>query len=471
MIKRLIKPLFFIPMVMVMLLSCTAMPTPLPQSGTPQNAEKTKAPQVTTLTPTPSLTEVEGDVANLKGLQIQFIHPWTGATADTLFQLVDQFNQLNEWDIHVIMKAPGSAAQVSRRLREEIVNGIHSNVVAAPISQLLEIDQSHELVVDLAPYVDSNLYGMDKELVADFYLPYWDENLVDGKRYGIPAQRSALLMAYNLTWANELGFQNAPHTADEFKVQMCAANASFRKDDDPLDDGLGGWIISRDASSMYNWLLAFDAEPFNDGSFTFSTPASEEAFTYLHGLSANHCAWMGRSTPEADYFARRQALAYTLWMQDLERLNSAMVRNESADDWLLMAYPGMEDGAFLSDGSAFAILHQDADSDLAAWLFIRWLSQPEQQGRLLTSMGTLPLGSQVLTHLNGYSEDHPDWQAVIDQGNRFVSPPPAAEWQIVSPLLEDSAWQLWVGGVGEKGVSVILLQIDDLIAELTGESR
>lgn len=453
------------------LVSCAASPTPTSPLETPVSIKETATPEKLEATATPVVEDFGVEIANLKGLQIHFLHPWTGETYDLLFQLVDQFNQTNEWGIHVIMNAPGSAAQVTRRLREEIVNDIPSSVAVASISELLAISEEKELVVDLAPYIASAAYGMDENLVKDFYPLYWNENHVNGKQYGIPAQRSALLLAYNSTWANELGFTAAPRTTEEFSAQMCAANASFRKDEDPSDDGLGGWIVNNDPVSMYNWLLAFEAAPYNDGSFVFDTPSAEKAFTFLHTLRANACAWMGSATPDADYFARRQALAYSLWMQDLGRQSAAMTRNESGDQWMVMAYPGMAGGALLTGGSSFAVLHQSAEKDLAAWLFVRWLSQPAQQARLLAAMGTLPLGDQVMGNMQAFGEDHPYWLAVVDQFDQFMALPADADWQIVAPVLEDAAWQLWVGGIGEGGVAPVLKQMDALITELSGEPR
>jgi len=58
-----------------------------------------------------------------------------------------------------------------------------------------------------------------------------------------------------------LGFLAPPSTDEEVRDQMCAANASFLKDDDTTNDGLGGWLINTDPVAMLSWLTAFGVDP------------------------------------------------------------------------------------------------------------------------------------------------------------------------------------------------------------------
>ncbi len=435
----------------------TALPT----------ARKTSIPATSTPIPTHAAADSPVDIEKLDGLQIRFLHPWTGDTLDLLYQMVDQFNQTNEWGIHVIMFAPGSAARVSENVNEELANDIASNVLVAPVSLLLAIDEQHQQVVNLATYAASPSYGMESSLVSDFNKVFWNEGFVDGKLLGIPAQRSALLLVYNSTWGKELGFTAMPETEEDFREQVCVANASFKRDADTTNDGLGGWILNMDAFSVLNWLLAFGADPYSTGKFVFSTPAGQEALTYLYTLKADACAWTNRTSADAERFSRREALVYSLWMQDLDRQVEAMARAGSEDDWAVMTYPGGENGSVLTQGSSYAVLHKDAASDLAAWLFIRWLAQPAQQSRLLTAMGTLPLGSDVMTRMAGYGAENPYWLQTVRSLNQFTIPPVTADWQVIAPVLEDAAWQLWMGGTIEEGIPDVLSQMDDLAVELS----
>jgi ABC-type glycerol-3-phosphate transport system substrate-binding protein len=445
--------------------ACVQQPTAQRTPASTSTTIPAKTPVLKTPEPTSSEPEIKVDIKALDGIQIQFLHPWVGDTQTELIQMVDQFNQTNEWGIHVIMNAPGSAAMVTSKVWEEIANNNQSNIIVAPISLLLAIDENEELIVDLQPYINSPGFGLKTAEIEDYTPIFWDEDLVEGKRLGIPAQRSALLMAYNTTWAGELGFTAPPQTAEQFRNQVCAANASFRKDEDETNDGLGGWLVNTDSPVVYSWMVAFGAVPFSNDRYIFNNSADEEAFTYLLDLKTDSCAWVSRTTQDAEYFASRKALAYPLWMQDLRALDNTLQRNASEDQWTVIPWPGNDEQPVVTSGSSYAVLHNSPEEDLASWLFIRWLSQPVQQDRLLQTFGTLPLGSAVLNLIRNTAE-FPQWQTAIHYSDLFITQPVDADWQAVSPVLEDAAWQLLMTEVTAEQIPAILEQMDTLATEL-----
>jgi ABC-type glycerol-3-phosphate transport system substrate-binding protein len=60
------------------------------------------------------------------------------------------------------------------------------------------------------------LYGLSPADLADFPAVIWNQDDVDGKRFGVPAQRTARFLLYNQSWARELGFDSPPATSAEF---------------------------------------------------------------------------------------------------------------------------------------------------------------------------------------------------------------------------------------------------------------
>lgn len=405
--------------------------------------------------------------AALKGLQIHFIYPWSGAPQQELERMVDQFNQTNEWGIHVIQIAPGSAAMEISKTWEGIANQQAPNVIATPLSFLLAIDEKDQLVVDLTPYVESAAYGLDEAVLSDFNEKFWLEDEVANKRYGIPAQRSALLMAYNNAWAAELGFESPPNSVEDFKVQACAANAYYKKDEDTLNDGLGGWLIDTGSDTFYSWLFSLGAEPFVNGQYRFSNEASDAALRYLFDLKAKSCAWSGTSPQVDAYFANRQALLITVWMQDLPRLTETMnqLNPKDALSWTVLPFPSAELPSVLVNGSSYGILRHNAEEDLASWLFIRWLSQPEQQIRLLKVFRTLPLSLQAQNVMDK-DGSNPQWKAAVDASGSVIFPPADADWQVVHPVLEDASWQLFKTEITAENLPSILIELDSLAKEL-----
>ena len=211
-------------------------------SPTPKVTATRGASPTPTITTTPTLTPVPDitvDAAKLADVQIRFLHPWTGETGQMVTQMIDQFNQTNQWGIFVIEVAAKSTGLVQEKFRELMLNNLTPEVVVASPSHLMRFDELYANILDLNPYVSSDQYGLSAAEQEDFLPAFWSESLYNGKRYGIPAQRTSEMLFYNVTWAKELGFAAPPATWEEFRQQACTANSSKRKDTDPIDDGSG----------------------------------------------------------------------------------------------------------------------------------------------------------------------------------------------------------------------------------------
>jgi ABC-type glycerol-3-phosphate transport system substrate-binding protein len=411
------------------------------------------------------MPEVSTDPEQLTGVQIMYLHPWSDDTGRVMDMLVDEFNQSNEWGINVMLREPGSTGLAIQEIRASESGAI--NVAALPIYELLYQDQNQSAVVDLNPYASSTKVGFSKDERTDFQPVFWNGNLVDGKLYGIPAQQSAAVLFYNATWAREMGFSSIPKTSEAFKLQTCAANALLRKDADWQNDGLGGWIVNSDAGTLLSWLNTFGGVDLSAPIEKFNTPKVKTGFTYLFNLQAKACAWSGRTAEPYDYFTNRQALAYSGTTQDILPQSAAFTRSGMQDEWQVMAYPDGEDSTVLTNGLAYGVLKSDAQKELASWLFIRWLSQPVNQARLLQTSGSLPLGTKVLENMTGFEEDYPQWKASLDLLPQAKTLSAQATDGIMRMVLDDAGTNLFKPEFTAEGISDLLYQLDSTIKELT----
>jgi len=114
--------------------------------------------------------------------------------------------------------------------------------------------------VDLNPYANDPIWGFSRQEQADFYPAFWEHDLSDGKRLGVPAQRSGQLLLYNTTWARQLGFDAPPPHPKQFKEQACTAAQANLADEEAGNDGTGGWMISAEYPVMLSWIYAFGGE-------------------------------------------------------------------------------------------------------------------------------------------------------------------------------------------------------------------
>ncbi len=380
--------------------------------------------------------------------------------------MVDQFNQTNEWGIFVVEIAPGSTGLVDEKFTELMLNGLAPEVIVASPSHLMRYDALYENIQDLNPYVASAAYGLTAEEQGDFLPEFWVESMHDGKRYGIPAQRTSEMLFYNTAWAKELGFSSAPQTWEEFETQACAANASMRKDNDTSNDGLGGWIINTNALTTLSWLVSFGSAPTAMDAIQFSSAQSTTAFEQLLNLENSTCAWVSRLPEPYDYFTNRQALFYSGSMEDMRMQEKNNARLENKDEWAVIPYPHEADAFVLTEGLDYGITKSTDEKQLAAWLFVRWLSAPEQQAWILRMSGTLPLGEDVLPLVTDIPEEYPKWQAGVALMDLIQPLPASAELDLAKMVLEDGGWALYRTGLKAEGIPALLTQIDDTIAEL-----
>lgn len=438
-------------------------PGTIPPSASVAPSTPTTNPTATKADPTATeIPEITTDPASLQGLQIQFMHPWSGDTAKEIAKMVDEFNQSNQWGIHVITQEPGSAGEVSA----ELSTGSRPALVAAPMDVLLHEDASSDSFVDLNPYLHSKTWGLTETELADFNPVFLQQDALNGRQFGFPAQRTAVMMFYNLTWAHQLGFSSPPATFEDFRTQSCAANSAMKKDADATNDGLGGWIVSTEGLVTFSWWVNFNVPLFTSNTYTFDTPAAQKAFENEHALFTSGCAWIPRLQNSYDYFANRQALFYSGYLQDIVPQLQAFESQGKTDSWTLVPFPSDQLQKVVVEGPSYAILKTTPEEQLAAWLFIRWLSAPSQQQRLVQTSLTLPLSLSVSTALLNSPAMPQPWKDAVNLVPTLQPVPSDPNWALARTILEDATWQLFKTTLTNADIPMLLSQMDSTFTDL-----
>jgi ABC-type glycerol-3-phosphate transport system substrate-binding protein len=420
-----------------------------------------------TATPAPQGLAAQSD--QLKGVQIFFMHPWTGDTATLMQTLVDEFNRGNSWGIQVNLITPGSAGSTMNDLYDRLQTSVAPDVVALPIDELISLNRNSQTVIDLTPYVNSTEVGFTQNDIENFSPLFWNQDEIDGYRYAIPAQRTAKVLFYNRTWAQELGFENPPSTPEEFQTQVCAAHAAMKTDTDVSNDGLGGYYVDTDAMTLASWGETFGADYVKNNAVHFNSSQMQEAFTYLHDLSTAGCAWWSTDhIAPYDYFAARKTLVYSADLQDILRQQKSMALAGSSDEWLIIPFPSKSEPFVLAQGPSYAILAQATNKQLAAWLFIKWMSSADHSGVLVKTAATLPLGDALINYSIELGDSLPQWTQAVNLMQYTQLLPISADWPDAKMILEDAGGQLFSGTVTDEQVPALTQQMDDTLDELMG---
>ena len=462
------------------LVACEGTPPVTPAPGT-QGSVPTRTPAVTnfpppvsqaTATPTP-VPVIEIDTETLGGVKVTLWHAWSGPAGEAIQSLVEAFNAENEYGIVVESAYQDNYNDLYDKIDNAILTGDLPSLAVAYNYQIQDWDANPGLVADLEPYVNDPQWGLTPAEQADFNPTFWGQEVIDGKRTSFPAQRSAQLIYYNLTWASELGFDAPPGSPDEFKEQACSAAQANKTDADPQNDGTGGWVVSTTPSAVLSWIYAFGGEvidPLGAG-YRFNTPQTEAALTYLKELYDAGCAWQSADDYPDEEFAARRALFVTGSLADLSFQTTAFERAGNADQWTVLAFPSPEKQPVIDVyGPSFVLFEATVEEKLAAWLVVKWLTSPENQARFIAASGTYPIRSSTLDHLGEYAAEHPQWSAALELLPFAQSEPGYASWSVVRWVVSEVGTQVFRYYFTADRIPATLELMDETAAELHARS-
>jgi len=277
------------------------------------------------------------------------------------------------------------------------------------------------------------------------------------------------VLFYNQGWAESLGFNSPPVTPDDFKNQACAAAQANLKDLPWQNNGTGGWLVDTNALTLISWMQTFGGTlPLVENQpYQFNTSQARDSFTYLRQLFDKGCAWAGKEDLPYDYFASRQAIFFSGPLQDILPLADTMAQQKSADHWSILPFPSLTHKPVLVvSGPSYAILKSSPRQQLAAWLFIRWMIQPEHLASLVEADGSLPVRVSELDQLSAFKQRYPQWNLVQQWIPVAQTTPPVSSWRQVKPILEDAGWQTFSSNFTVTQIPQTLVMLDETIQEV-----
>jgi ABC-type glycerol-3-phosphate transport system substrate-binding protein len=469
--RKLFNYLLFIVILGLTACSLEVNPSPTPQGPDESSPVGTKGPTSTStptrdigiITPEATFQPVEINPDDLQGVNLEFWHPWTQEVNRVVDSLIDQFNSENTYGIFVNSSSRGNNLYLD--LRSSISNGSIPDIVLASSSQLQSWNSYGNILQDLNMYAGDSIWGLMVSEVEDYFPAIWEQGLVSGNRFGIPGFTSSRMVAYNQTWAHELGFNSPPETPAELKTQACAAAASTSIDE---SEPVGGWIADYDPATIMSWLLAFGVDGINENrdGYDFYTPEVEAAFDFIKGMFKSGCAWI----PEAKYpdneFATRKGLFYTTSITGFPELSTAFESNEWGDEWVPLPFPSVDRNPTIHlYGLSYAILKSSQEEQLAAWLFVKWMTQPENQARIIEATSSYVNQTSANLFLGDYARKYPQWADAQEFVRFGVVEPHFGSWGIARWVLSDAVAALLRPDFTSEEIPLLLEELNLTLAE------
>ena len=420
---------------------------------------------VATQTAEPALETVSNLNVNeeaLKGLNITVWIPWFGIESDLFDTFVNEFNTQNEWGIQVSVENQINFSNMYENVTASLPREEKPDLVIA-LPEHAQEWYADGGVTDLTAYVNDPKFGIDSSDMAAAIL---NQDVTGEARVAFPAQRTAQFLLWNETWASELGFDSMPTSAENFQKQSCDAQKSKLTDEFGENDALGGWLVNTDTMTAYSWMLAFGGGVLEEGNYHFLTPENLNAFRFLRELSETSCAWLGNGADPITSFANRNALFITASLTDLPDVARAFASANSTDKWSVMPFPNGNTGVMTVYGSSYVILKTTDERQLAAWLFVRWLTDNKQDARWVETTHLFPLHASTLDLLGDYEKTHPQWKQAVDLLPEGALQPQLPSWRTVKIMLGDGFNHMYRVNTPSGQVPAILAEMENLSKDL-----
>ena len=305
--------------------------------------------------------------------------------------------------------------------QETIVKALTAHKSGTPpvTSVLLSTDMFTLIDEDaIVPFDDFAKSAEDKAWMDGFYKAFMMNSQTGGKTWGIPFQRSTVVMYWNKEAFKEAGLDpnRPPTTWDELKTmagKLTKKDASGKVTQYGVQipsSGFPYWLFQT-LTTTNDVLLANDT----GNRVTFNDPKVVEALQYWVDLAQAGVHPKGvvewGTTPK-DFFERKAAIIYTTTG------NLTNIRANAKFDFGVAMIPGNRRKGSPTGGGNFYIFKKSSPAQQqAAYQFIRWITQPERAAQWSIDTGYVATSAAAYDSaaLKKYATDFPPALVARDQ--------------------------------------------------------
>ena len=375
------------------------------------------------------------------GQQVTFWHNHTDEREVLLNDIIQEFNNSNEYGITVTASNQGSYGDIGQKMLPLLNTEDAPDLVVAYQNNAATY-QLADALVDMTPLVESTKWGLSEEDLADFFPSFLEQDVFptfDNERLGFPPNRSMEVLYYNSDWLSELGYDGPPQTPDEFREMACAAAEAPYSG--ATSEGSTGYLLSVDASNFASWTFAFggDIYGYDANQYTYDSPEAVEAATFIQGLINDGCA--GTFTED---FGDQTAFGsgtnlFTVGSSSGLPFYTSAVDEGAAFEWSVAAMPHTTPEPVQNIyGASVSMPKHTPESELATWLFVKYYTSPEVQARWAGASGYFPVRQSVAEELSDYFAENPAYETAFNLLEYGAAEPPVPGYEFVRDLISQT---------------------------------
>jgi phosphate/phosphite/phosphonate ABC transporter binding protein len=415
--------------VMAVLLALSLLLAACKPAETPQPTEKAPS-SVTQATEVPAFSWDNVDPA---GQEIVFWHNHTQDRETALLEIVDEFNQTNEWGITVTAEYQGAYADIFNKMLAVLNDPGAPDIVVAYQNQAATYQLSDALF-DMNELMDNPKWGVSEADQSDFFEGFFAQDvfpIFGNQRLGYPPNRSMEVLYYNMDWLKELGYDAPPQTPEQFKEMACkAVKQPFSK---ATVEGAKGYELSIDASRWASWTFAFggDIYDYANNQYSYSSEASQNALSFIQEMFDEGCAVQvtERYGDQTDF--GNGSLLFSVGSSSGLPFYGQAVDEGAAFDWSVGPIPYIgEEPVMNVYGASVSIPKTTNERQLAAWLFLKYYTSTDVQTKWAIASQYFPVRASVADGLADFFDTLPAYKTAFEmlQYAHFEPPVPGYDF-------------------------------------------
>lgn len=351
-------------------------------------------------------------------VEVTWWHGMGGTNGDAVKALSEKFNSANQGKVHVTPTFQGNYDDTLAKLKAGIQsNQVPSMVQVYDIGSRFMIDSKQ--VTPMQSFIDRDHYSVSD--LEPNILGYYS---INSKLYSMPFNSSMPMLFINKDAFTAAGLDPSkpPSTLDEIRT---AAQKLTKKDSSGqvTQYGFGaaiyGWFLEQ-------WTARADAQYCSSGNgrdgnatkLLINQPQDVKVVQWWTQMVADGLALnTGRSTGAAQAAFSAGRTAMTLESTGVLRLFQTGAKFQFATGFYPRSEAGSAGGPIIGGASNWIMNARPKYEQNAAWSFVKFLNQPENQAYWHTHTGYFPTGKKALDDPSdvAWRQQYPQFQTAIDQ--------------------------------------------------------
>lgn len=396
----------------------------------------------------PTEQNVAPDLVDPSGQEVVFWYQHMRIREEALQGMITQFNADNPHGIQVRGEYAGDYGDIYNKMVVGLQGGSLPDLLVAYQNQALEYHTA-DGIVDLQPYMTSSKWGLSAEEQSDFVAAFMRQDQTRaGVQTGLPPNRSIEVLYYNADWLKELGADGPPQTWDAFADLCRAAHARPFSGNENKSRSLG-FILDEDASRLASMVFSRGGDFLSDdgSSYTLDTPEAAASLQLMKDLVADGSVEMiGEPYGDQSAFNVGESLFIMRSTSGLPYVQEG-VQSGVGFAWDVAAPPHNTPEPVVNFyGASISVGRTTAERQLAAWLFLKWFTEPAQQAEWVQASNYFPARKSTGDLLTDYFEANPRYREAYKLLEYGTPEPAVAGYEAVRRMISKAVVQVVQGG-------------------------